>query len=556
MGNEDVRDTALGPFMGSPWALLAFAAGHVLLVMLGHGLKVPFVDPAVMWPAAGLALCWYWLAPVRLWPGLVLVQFAVEFGAASLWTRPFSPGLAGLHGLASLAGAMIGAGIGRLSVPVRVSVRTRHLVWFLVASAVGSLVNALIGSTANLRVYGDAAAAGAWLQDLQIWWAGNWLGCLAVAPVLVMWSSPLRHQHPELALRSRAELACVATALALVSVMVFWTLPSGKSSLLQTPAIVAVVLLYSAVCLPPRWTAVLSAAAMVLCAWSMAHGRGPFQAPDIFDRTAEAQTYLATISIGSIAMAVLMAEKSIAMARLRQSVTELAALNERLRHEQQRLTVYARQLITAEERARRSTAVDLHDGMGQLLAGIGITLGLARQHTTTDGDALVAEAVARLSEVQERTRHMISDLSPPGLYDLGLTPALQWLVVYLKKHDDLQVELDLDLREDAVKLDTRVLVFKLVRELLRNVIKHAGVKAARVQVRDDGKQLVVEVSDRGRGFNWQEDALGARDGGFGLWSIAGRVSEVGGEFKVDSASGRGSCFVVILPLLQGEAATA
>jgi signal transduction histidine kinase len=161
---------------------------------------------------------------------------------------------------------------------------------------------------------------------------------------------------------------------------------------------------------------------------------------------------------------------------------------------------------------------------------------------------LLDEVRVRLREVQDRTRHMISDLSPPGLYDLGLAPALQWLSVYVRGHDRLHVELDTRVSEDKLKLEMRVLVFKLVRELLRNVVKHAGVNAARVTVRGDADALRVEVADAGKGFEWQLDMFGARGGGFGLWSIADRVHEAGGRFTVDTAPGRGSRFDMEFPL--------
>jgi len=121
----------------------------------------------------------------------------------------------------------------------------------------------------------------------------------------------------------------------------------------------------------------------------------------------------------------------------------------------------------------------------------------------------------------------------------------------VRGHDRLHVELDVRVREDAIRVETRVLVFKLVRELLRNVVKHAGVQAARVAVRGDLQRLQVEVGDQGRGFEWQMDMFGGASGGFGLWSIADRIYEAGGRFNVDTAPGRGSRFEMEFPLQQG-----
>jgi signal transduction histidine kinase len=116
------------------------------------------------------------------------------------------------------------------------------------------------------------------------------------------------------------------------------------------------------------------------------------------------------------------------------------------------------------------------------------------------------------------------------------------------------VELEAKLREDLIPIEMRVLVFKLVRELLRNVAKHAGVGSARVQVHGDQERIKVEVRDEGKGFEWRPDFFAARARGFGLWSIANRVREAGGDFDVDTAPGRGSRVMFSVPLRQQEQA--
>jgi signal transduction histidine kinase len=229
-------------------------------------------------------------------------------------------------------------------------------------------------------------------------------------------------------------------------------------------------------------------------------------------------------------------------------VTELSDLNSRLLREQERLRSYARQIVTADERARRATAVDLHDGIGQSLVSVCMNLDVARKQAPPDLRLLLDEMKVRLADVQERTNGVISDLSPPGLYDMGLVPALQWLVVRTRTHDKLHAELDCQIKEEMLTLDLRILTFKLVRELLRNVVKHAAVRAARIKVGSTDELLIVEVSDEGRGFEWQLDMFGARSGGFGLWSMADRVADVGGTFAVDTAPGRGARFELRIPL--------
>ena len=236
-------------------------------------------------------------------------------------------------------------------------------------------------------------------------------------------------------------------------------------------------------------------------------------------------------------------------------VTELVELSDRLRQQQDRLRQYARELVGAEERARRATAVDLHDGIGQQLVGLAMTLDAVAGRATPEMRLLLGEATHTVREVQSIAQRVIADLSPPGLYELGLEPALKWLIVYMRSKDNFQVELSIPADDAAIDLDLRVLVFKVIRELLRNVVKHSGVKAAKVTVTHTPKELRVVVEDLGVGFEWQLSLFEPRAHGFGLWSVADRVREAAGEMTVDTGPGRGCRVTVVFPLGEAKAAT-
>jgi signal transduction histidine kinase len=228
-------------------------------------------------------------------------------------------------------------------------------------------------------------------------------------------------------------------------------------------------------------------------------------------------------------------------------ISELVELNHRLREKQERLQRYARQLVGAEERARRATAVDLHDGIGQHLVGLAMTLDAAASRSLPEVRLLLSEATHTVREVQSITQRVIADLSPPGLYELGLEPALKWLSVYMRGKDNLQVELHVAADAAAYDLELRVLVFKLIRELLRNVVKHSGMRSAAVTVTQTPSELCVVVEDRGVGFEWQLSLFEPRSEGFGLWSVAERVRAAAGEMTVDTAPGRGCRVTVMFP---------
>ena len=665
--------------LGGRWGVLAaFGALHLLMVLLGYGLKQDIRDPAVMWSAAGLLFVTLWLSRPSRWPAVLAVQFVVELGVVAVLREAPPDARSALYPLANGVEAVVAALLARWLVGDMTYLRTRQILQLTLVTAAGSLVAALLVALVNTLLLARAGEPPAYLNQLQISWVGDWLGAVTIAPMLYCWISPLRRKHHELALRNPLELAVLFALVAGVCVYVFGAPKGSAASLLQLPTAIIGVLLYASVRLPPRWMATLCAFAVLLCCWLAASQQGPFAAGSSFVRTVEVQTFLGTLAVVTLLMSVSMTEKNVALGELAESeyryrgfvelsmeavwrvelaqpmplalplerqqawlrqharvvetsrsyqaldpamgpggmafwrselpwcaayesqlaeaaksgnysadglrfrmenhgrihsyltsfcgvveqghlqriwgvardITELSDLNSRLLREQERLKNYARQIVTAEEKARRATAVDLHDGIGQSLVGMAMTLEVASRDADSDQKLMIDEVRGRLREVQERTRHMISDLSPPGLYELGLVPALQWLTVYVRGHDRLHVELDATAREEVVRVEMRVLVFKLVRELLRNVVKHAGVSAARVQVRGDLERLHVEVSDQGRGFEWQMDMFGGASGGFGLWSIADRVHEVGGSFRVDTRPGGGSRFQMEFPLRQ------
>jgi signal transduction histidine kinase len=229
-------------------------------------------------------------------------------------------------------------------------------------------------------------------------------------------------------------------------------------------------------------------------------------------------------------------------------ITRLTELNRQLRLKQARLQDYAQRLVGAEERARRTTAVDLHDGIGQQLVGLRLTIEAAATRAPPDVRLLMNEASHLAGDIHAATQRVIADLSPPGLYELGLEPALKWLAVQMRSKYRLQVDVQARVDDSSFDLNLRVLVYKLIRELLRNVVKHAQVQSAEVMVRQSGEELRFEVIDEGVGFEWQMDLFESGSRGFGLWSIADRVRAAAGELTVITSPSQGCRVSIVLPL--------
>lgn len=206
-------------------------------------------------------------------------------------------------------------------------------------------------------------------------------------------------------------------------------------------------------------------------------------------------------------------------------------------------------LTIAEERERRTIAVDLHDGPCQLLAVANLKLSGLRHETDK---AMIANAVAESRELiwqaQRSLRTLIFQVSPPVLFEHGLVPALSWLAEEVQRVYGITVSLHDDDKAKPLDQTVRTLVFRAVRELVINVARHAKVETAHVDVRCGDGQLIVSVTDYGVGFDPNNIGNTSQECGFGLLSIRERLGFVGGKLEIDSNPGDGTVATLSVPL--------
>jgi signal transduction histidine kinase len=158
------------------------------------------------------------------------------------------------------------------------------------------------------------------------------------------------------------------------------------------------------------------------------------------------------------------------------------------------------------------------------------------------------DALFLLEQTLEDTRTLTFELSPPILYELGLVAALQWLGEELSRRHGIKIVVDGGgLRSDGLGDDLRSLLFRSVRELLINVVKHAQASAARVSIRAVDGSVRVTVADDGHGFNPAAAAEGDAQGGFGLFSMRTRLEEIGGKVEISSVPESGTRVTLSAP---------
>lgn len=219
-----------------------------------------------------------------------------------------------------------------------------------------------------------------------------------------------------------------------------------------------------------------------------------------------------------------------------------------IRAYQERLQRMSFDAVVTEEQERRRIAIELHDRLGQALALAQIKLTSVRSELAGDVRGSVDGAVDLLEQAIRDAQGLIFELSPPILYDLGLKAALGWLAEDLERRHGIKVNVSDDGADKPLDDAAKAVVFRAVRELLINVLKHAESPEAKVSLRRAGDHFQIDVEDHGVGFELGTAADVPVGRGFGLLSVREQISRLGGELLVRSSRGHGTLASVRVPL--------
>ncbi len=202
------------------------------------------------------------------------------------------------------------------------------------------------------------------------------------------------------------------------------------------------------------------------------------------------------------------------------------------------------EILLAEERERRRLAVDLHDGLNQLLTLSQMKLRALSGNVAAEHASSVEEIMLLVAQADQSARTLSFELCPPILHDFGFEPAVQWLAEHVT--DSYGVRVDVLAGEEAspIEPNVRALLYRAVRELLINVAKHAQASRTVVKIRRSKLNIEVTVQDDGVAFDPR-----AVDGrGLGLSSIRERLESLGGRMRIYSRAGVGTAVKLIAPL--------
>lgn len=200
-----------------------------------------------------------------------------------------------------------------------------------------------------------------------------------------------------------------------------------------------------------------------------------------------------------------------------------------------------------QENDRRRIALDLHDGVVQLLVGTQLELDALRRTVgklRPDIDERFDLVIDVLQECSTEIRRVVVDLSPPDLANLGLVPTLQRYVTTMSALFDRECVFLINGAPHRIAAYRELAVFRFVQETLANAFKYAGAAEVSLTMDLEPDSMVISVDDSGPGFDL---ATRSRNSGYGLESIRRNAARAGGTLQVDSLPGNGTSITLTVP---------
>jgi len=204
---------------------------------------------------------------------------------------------------------------------------------------------------------------------------------------------------------------------------------------------------------------------------------------------------------------------------------------------QKRLKALTAELTLTEEKQRKQIASDLHDHVGQFMASSRLQL-LAINEGMESKDILLTlqDISGDLSQGIKAIRTAIFDLSTPQLNEIGLFAAISdWTEEKIELKHGIKIHLSGDDQIYPLEENTRILLFRSIRELLINVVKHAKATEVNVEIREKSGNLEITIEDNGVGFASNHETRSKKNYGLGIFSIEERLSDLGGSINIDSS---------------------
>jgi PAS domain S-box-containing protein len=240
----------------------------------------------------------------------------------------------------------------------------------------------------------------------------------------------------------------------------------------------------------------------------------------------------------------------------RQAQETLEESQRKLRDSERSLRELSLRLLRTQDEERRRIARDLHDSLGQYLSVLKMKLDALKTtaiRNKSEGAKELEQSTQLTEEAIKEVRTISYLLYPPMLEELGLKSAIPWYVDGFTTRSGIQTAFKLSPGFGRLPGDVELVLFRVLQESLTNIHRHSGSTTADVQLSVVGDEVVLTISDKGKGISPQsfeersQDGMGAR--GVGLRGMTERVRQIGGRLELSSTP-EGTTVTAVVPVQQ------
>ena len=236
-----------------------------------------------------------------------------------------------------------------------------------------------------------------------------------------------------------------------------------------------------------------------------------------------------------------------------EDITERKKAENALKASEESLRTLSAKLFKAKEEERKHISRELHDGIGQYLASIKfITENIINRVEKGPCAAEIEPlrtSVPIIQTIIDEVRKLSMNLRPSTLDDFGICVTIDWFCKeYQKIYEDIHVLMDIDIVEDEIPDDLKIIIFRILQEALNNVATHAQASSVKVALAKSDEGISLIIRDDGVGFDMHSKKTTQRTNrGLGLVSMKERTELLGGAFHMNSAKGVGTTIHAFWP---------
>ncbi|MEO8761153.1 MAG: tetratricopeptide repeat protein, partial [Bacteroidia bacterium] len=206
-----------------------------------------------------------------------------------------------------------------------------------------------------------------------------------------------------------------------------------------------------------------------------------------------------------------------------------------------------RSVLQGQEEERTRLAKDLHDGLGSILSGAKFSFNSMKNNLTITPENAIAfeRSISLLDQSIQELRRVAHNMMPEALVKFGLDTALQDFCSSIYQSTGLQLTYQsFELNDDTIPQNKTSAIYRIVQELVNNILKHANAKTAIVQLIKKEDVLSITVEDDGKGF---DVAILKNNTGIGYLNLQNRVAYVGGQLTLETSPNKGTTINIEIP---------